>query len=214
MRNACLKLDTASKACSSRGRREMSVRIWCLNNHKSNFCACILMPWVPDVSFLEAIEQTALPWTKLLVQNDHLNSLIFLQNFPGNQTPILSPPVTLLTEALQFTETGLANDKALSGASVPQPLGPILGAQEERMRQVSFSGGYLYSCKPFSLCQTSSTPYPTKKPEAALTLEQKTTRLFSRVLYRRAHKQYPSISIFNSKLSMSTAVPFMMNKSD
>lgn len=82
-------------------------------------------------------------------QNDRLDSLIFLQNFPGNQTPILSPPVTLLTEALQFTETGLANDKALSGTSVPQPLGPILGAQEERMRQVSFSGGYLYSCEPF-----------------------------------------------------------------
>ena len=62
-------------------------------------------------------------------------------------TPTLQPPVTLLTQPLQFTSTALRNPNAPSKVSVPQPNGPILGAQEERMRQVAFSGGYLYSCE-------------------------------------------------------------------
>ena len=72
---------------------------------------------------------------------------LLLQNFPGDQTPVVSTPMTLLTESLQFTSSALANNETPSGTAITQPAGPILSAQEERMRQVSFSGGYLYSCE-------------------------------------------------------------------
>lgn len=71
----------------------------------------------------------------------------FSQDFPDNRSPTLSPPITLVTQELQYTETALPFERSLTGTAVPQPTGPILGAQEERMRQVSLSGGYLYSCE-------------------------------------------------------------------
>ena len=87
------------------------------------------------------------PASRVCLSSCTVLTLFCLQNFPNNQSPVLSPPVTLLTQALQYTETALPFKNAPSGTAVPQPTGPILGAQEERMRQVSLSGGYLYSCK-------------------------------------------------------------------
>ena len=60
---------------------------------------------------------------------------------------MLSPPVTLVTQPLGFTSTFLKNTQVPSGTSVSQPTGPTLGAQDERMRQVAYSGGRLYSCE-------------------------------------------------------------------
>lgn len=76
-----------------------------------------------------------------------VGTVFSLQNFPGGRSPVLSPPQTLITEALQYTESVLTYEPAPTGTLIPQPAGPILAAQEERMRQVSLSGGYLYSCK-------------------------------------------------------------------
>lgn len=70
-----------------------------------------------------------------------------MQNFPERRTPVLSAPVTMLTQPLQYTTAALSNPRAPSRTSVPQPDGPILGGLDERMRQVSFSGGYLYTCE-------------------------------------------------------------------
>lgn len=82
-----------------------------------------------------------------------------LQNFPEGRTPILSAPVTMVTQPLQFTSAALRNTGAPSGTAVPQPYGPILGGQDERLRQVSFSGGFLYSCET-SILRHSFTVHP------------------------------------------------------
>jgi len=73
-----------------------------------------------------------------------------VQGFPGGATPTLLPPVTLITQPLQFTTTAFKNLAVPSGTSVPQPSGPTVSAQEEGMRQVTYSGGYLYSCTSLS----------------------------------------------------------------
>lgn len=72
------------------------------------------------------------------------------QGFPNGNLPQLSEPATLYTEALQYPSAEFFDyeDKVVQ---LEQPSGVALDARDERLRQVSYSNGLLWTCEPMHL---------------------------------------------------------------
>ena len=68
-----------------------------------------------------------------------------MQGFPDNQSPTLSSPVNMFTEQLEFPDHTFYDPYSVSGTGIFQPAGDIIDARDERMRQVSYSGGLLWT---------------------------------------------------------------------
>ena len=73
--------------------------------------------------------------------------------------PVLSDPVTMFTEALQYPSVEFF-DYEDSTSEIPQPSGQPLDARDERLRQVAFSNGFLWTC-------TAPSPFPVQHRHAA-----------------------------------------------
>ena len=69
--------------------------------------------------------------------------------------PVVSDPVVLLTEELQYPTVEFY-DYDDQTTSIPQPSGRPLDARDERLRQVSYADGLLWtSGSPETLCWSS-----------------------------------------------------------
>ena len=67
-----------------------------------------------------------------------------MQGFPGDLLPVVSDPVVLLTEELQYPTVEFY-DYDDQTTSIPQPSGRPLDARDERLRQVSYADGLLWT---------------------------------------------------------------------
>ena len=78
-----------------------------------------------------------------------------MQGFPGDLLPVVSDPVVLLTEELQYPTVEFYDYEA-DAAIISQPSGRSLDARDERLRQVSYADGLLWTSAPYWLVQAEA----------------------------------------------------------